>query len=905
MARKSSGSASSPRLPPLQPAVNHTSDFAAADTPSLSTPFKLDEGYSDETKTQVEKKDLAIPASDGWMTLQEWVLTHSETERAELAFNLLRTMRASTVASVIERLAPRLHMDPVLKLPPEITSEIFSYLDPQTLLMASLASRAWRNRISDSRLWKDLYINEGWKVDMDAVRTFEQEHSGLSSPQLRKSRSRHTDPDSGEPKQKKRVPPSWLNSRTTGSLGRKTRPENGQRHAAQEADNEGDLPMGDASTERSTLFSPEEQTTSPSRRRESHSGSTPLKLSGNGLSAATRRPNSSLLIRMPNGAAKVNWLHLYRLRRKLEENWAKGRFTNFQLPHPAHMEEAHQECVYAIQFTGKWLVSGSRDKTLRVWDLDTKRLWHPPLLGHTKSVLCLQFDPRPSEDIIISGSSDKSVIIWRFSTGEKLHEIAAAHDDSVLNLRFDERYIVTCSKDTLIKVWSRHQLSPADKDYPSMFFGTGVTYPSYIIDTAEMPSPVLEAELANGHMKSLAPFSLLMTIDGHTAAVNAIQLNEDEIVSASGDRLIKVWNLRNGACKKTVIGHEKGIACVQVDNRRIISGSNDDTVRIFDHASGAEVACLHGHGNLVRTVQAGFGDPPGAEETLRLEALAVDNAFRDAQRSGASVDLGPRALRRAGYTQNTTGSRDPRDIKALGAKIPPGGGGSRWARIVSGSYDESIIIWKKCKEGRWVVGQRLRQEDAATSAAYVVSDPAARAATTRSNAFAQQQQHLQNPGVAATQNQQTPTPTTAPASAPQAAGGGGALQTLQALTARLAGQAQQQPQPQPQPQTGPTPTPPAASRAQSQPPMNMNGIINPALHQPPHPLAPPQQQQQPHPRPRHHPRDASAVPTSRVFKLQFDAHKIICSSQDPRIVGWDFVGDDEELREACRFFMCL
>lgn len=82
MARKSSGSASSPRLPPLQPAVNHTADFAAADTPSLSTPFKLDEGYSDETKTQVEKKDLAIPASDEWMTLQEWVLTHSEAERA-------------------------------------------------------------------------------------------------------------------------------------------------------------------------------------------------------------------------------------------------------------------------------------------------------------------------------------------------------------------------------------------------------------------------------------------------------------------------------------------------------------------------------------------------------------------------------------------------------------------------------------------------------------------------------------------------------------------------------------------------------------------------------------------------------------------------------------------------------
>ncbi|PYH45307.1 F-box and WD domain protein [Aspergillus saccharolyticus JOP 1030-1] len=901
MARRSSRSAPSPLLPPHEPTDTYSAELP--DAPSLSATFRLDEGYSDETKSQAEK-DLAILAADEWMTLQEWVLTHSETERAELAYNLLRSMRASTVASVIERLAPRLHMDPVQKLPPEITSEIFSYLDPQTLLMAALASRAWRNRISDSRLWKDLYINEGWRVDMDAIRTFEQEHSGLTSPQLRKSRSRHTDPDSGEPKQKKRVPPSWLNSRIAETPGRKARQETGQRHDVQEADTEGDQYMGEASTERGTLFTPEQQMTSPTRRRESQSTMTQPKPTLTGPLATMRRPNSSLLIRMPNGAAKINWLHLYRLRRKLEENWAKGRFTNFQLPHPSHMEEAHQECVYAIQFTGKWLVSGSRDKTLRVWDLDTRRLWHPPLLGHTKSVLCLQFDPRPSEDIIVSGSSDKSVIIWRFSTGEKLHEIAAAHDDSVLNLRFDERYIVTCSKDTLIKVWSRHQLSAADKDYPSVFFGSGVTYPSYIVDTAEMPYPILEAEIANGHIQSLAPYTLLMTIDGHTAAVNAIQLNEDEIVSASGDRLIKVWNLRNGACKKTVIGHEKGIACVQVDNRRIISGSNDDTVRIFDHASGAEVACLHGHGNLVRTVQAGFGDPPGAEETLRLEALAVDNAFRDAQLAGTNVDLGPRALRRAGYQQNTTGSRDPRDIKALGAKIPPGGGGSRWARIVSGSYDESIIIWKKCKEGRWVVGQRLRQEDAAASAAYVAFDSAARAATARSNAFAQQQQqqqqqHPQGASAAAAAAQGQPTPTAAvPPPAPQG-GGGGPLQTLQALTARLAGQAQPQ-------QPGGT----VPSRAQPQPQPPVNGTVNPVLH--PHPPPPQQQQQQQHSqhhRPRHHQarndRDPSTIPTSRVFKLQFDAHKIICSSQDPRIVGWDFVGDDEELREACQFFRCL
>ncbi|PYH93015.1 WD40 repeat-like protein [Aspergillus ellipticus CBS 707.79] len=893
MARDTAQTPNIPRLRQLQGTASYPPEFTA---PSLSAPFKLDEGYSDETRSQPDKEAPAL-SPDDVMALPQWVLAHSEAERAELAYTLLRTLRASTVSSVVERLTPLLHMDPVLKLPPEITSEIFSYLDPRTLLTASLASRAWRSRIFDSRLWRELYLGEGWRVDIDALHTYEQEHSGLSSPQLRKSRSRYADPDLGEPKQKKRVPPSWLDSRATGSLDNHApvRGSGSGLPAAAEADTEGDHLMSDASNDRGTLFA-EQQSPMSSSRRESQSNSGNSKSSVQTAATTSRRPNSSMLLRMPNGAAKVNWPYLYQQRRRLEENWAKGNFTNFQLPHPSHMEEAHQECVYAIQFTGKWLVSGSRDRTVRVWDLQTKRLHHPPLVGHSKSVLCLQFDPRPSEDIIVSGSSDKSVIIWRFSTGEKLHEISPAHDDSVLNLRFDERYIVTCSKDKLIKVWNRRQLSPLDKDYPSVFQGSGVTYPSYIVDTSEIPSPILEAEIAKNHVRTLSPFSLLMILDGHTAAVNAIQLNEDEIVSASGDRLIKIWNLRNGSCKKTVIGHEKGIACVQFDSRRIISGSNDDTVRIFDHASGAEVACLHGHKNLVRTVQAGFGDPPGAEEALRLEALAVDNEFRDAQRSGANVDLGPSALRRAGYQQNTHGSRNPRDIKALGAKIPPGGGGSQWGRIVSGSYDESIIIWKKDNEGRWVVGQQLRQVEAAANASYGDLDTATRHAIARAyprpNAFAQQAAAVAAlvAGQQGQGQQQRQTPPRLPTAT---------LENTQPANPNTAEQQQQPPTGGPWTQAPLNPAtlvvpghhPPNAANPQQSPNRPPPHILNPALAAPNHRL-----------------RAANipaAPPTSRIFKLQFDAQKIICASQDPRIVGWDFAADDEDLREACQFFTGL
>lgn len=804
---------------------------------------------------------------------------------AEFAYSLLRSLSTATLAGVVDRLNPLLHMDPVVKLPPELTFQIFSYLDPRTLLTASLASRSWRSRILDSGLWRVLYINEGWRVDTRAIRNFEQEHAEAMSPQTRRSRPRYSEPDLGEPKHKRRVPPSWYDTRGADGQGSST--------GKVGPDSEGDHHMADAS-DRGTHTSLEK------------AGLASPSLAHNSISFLQPPLKSSLLTRTPNGPVRVNWVHLYKQRRRLEANWHHGRFTNFQLPHPSYPEDAHQECVYAIQFQGKWLVSGSRDRTVRVWDLETKRLWYPPLLGHLKSVLCLQFDPSPEEDVIISGSSDKSVILWKFSTGQKLHQITNAHADSVLNLKFDHRFLVTCSKDRTVKVWNRHELLPNDEDYPRICKGGGASYPSYIIDLNDIAPNMLEASIANGQIKALKAYSLIMIVEGHGAAVNAMQLHGDEIVTASGDRMIKVWNIRNGTCLKTLMGHEKGIACVQFDSRRIISGSNDNTVRIYDHISGAEVACLRGHNNLVRTVQAGFGDPPGADEALRMEAMEVETAFWKARQAGAPVHLGTSALRRAGYHSNTAGSRDPRDIRALGAKIPPGGGGSAWGRIVSGSYDESILIWHKDRDGAWSIGHRLRQADAAANAARGNLSDAARAA------IQAQVRHLQaaQAAVAApavqqapvTQNtnqptdqdtvEDTPTPPATdnnPPISPAPQDDGNAVAgPSTAPPATTAGTAANLP---------PQPTQPAVAAAP--PPMHPPAaVVAAAATTMPAQLGAAQQFHHPH-------RNRVPPPTSRVFKVQFDSRKIVCASVDPRIVGWDFACGDEEILEACQFFQGL
>jgi WD40 repeat protein len=67
-------------------------------------------------------------------------------------------------------------------------------------------------------------------------------------------------------------------------------------------------------------------------------------------------------------------------------------------------------CAIAIFPDDKRIVSGSQDKTIRVWETDTGE----PLLvleGHTEAVYAVAVFPDGS-DKIVSGSADKTIRVW-------------------------------------------------------------------------------------------------------------------------------------------------------------------------------------------------------------------------------------------------------------------------------------------------------------------------------------------------------------------------------------------------------------------------------------------------------------------------------------------------------------
>ncbi|CAK7214786.1 hypothetical protein SCUCBS95973_002252 [Sporothrix curviconia] len=705
-----------------------------------------DEGYSEDPLSASGSLAVSTKAASGDagaglpLAISRHISSLSVSAKIELTEALLQSLPTSAIAQIVEKLSPRLYIDFIRYLPAEICLNILGYLDPLSLIAVARSCRAWYSLSVDRKLWQRLYYLEGWKTIASELQRWEEIVN----------RDRPVPYEGGGHLSKRRA------------ISSSCRADGDRDHVMLDADRQwrSDMTAVDSVVEDGLTLSPIQtrdtdvpsavtsfSSTSTSSRKGKQRAVSPGRASA--TEPASSLPKPTLWAWDPVGDKyRMNWKHLYTLRRRLEANWEQGKYTNFQFPHPDHPEEAHVECIYTIQFNADYLVSGSRDHTIRIWNLHTRRLARRPLVGHRGSVLCLQFDSDPEEDLIVSGSSDSNVILWRFSTGEIIQRLHRAHREPVLNVKFDKNILVTCSKDKTIKVFNRRPLNPGDLGYSPGSDKTavnpvGINVKRYGYDDIN-------------HLPVKPPFTLIGSLEGHSAAVNAVQIYGREIISASGDRNVKIWDWSKQQCIRTLVGHSKGIACVQYDGRRIVSGSSDNEVKVFDRRTSLEVASLCRHSNLVRTVQAGFGDLPYSADEDEKAAARMDQRYLEAVQNG-TLSVNPpsssRHRRRNGGAGNNAshrahgndddeddddnGTLRPENIRFTGAKLPPGGGGGQYGRIVSGSYDTTIIIWRRDKRGLWKDQHHLKQEEAAAAAAATVTkNNAQRAARRAANAAA-------------------------------------------------------------------------------------------------------------------------------------------------------------------------
>jgi len=103
------------------------------------------------------------------------------------------------------------------------------------------------------------------------------------------------------------------------------------------------------------------------------------------------------------------------------------------------------------------LAVGYSDHFIRVYDLDTLQLKHE-WQGHANSVFTLRYSP--DGNFLLSGSRDARLKVWDVRSGYAQAAEVVAHMYAINHIEFspDGKHFVTCSMDKSIKVWDLEAL---------------------------------------------------------------------------------------------------------------------------------------------------------------------------------------------------------------------------------------------------------------------------------------------------------------------------------------------------------------------------------------------------------------------------------------------------------------
>ncbi|MGI2909362.1 protein kinase domain-containing protein [Tolypothrix sp. VBCCA 56010] len=256
-----------------------------------------------------------------------------------------------------------------------------------------------------------------------------------------------------------------------------------------------------------------------------------------------------------------------------------------------------ENCI-AISRDNSTLVSGSHDKTIKIWNLADGTLIRT-LTGHSNWVCSVAISP--DGQTLVSASADKTIKIWNLADGTLIRTLTG-HSTWVCSVAIspDGQTLVSGSFDKTIKIWNL-----ADGTLIRTLTGHSSSVDSVAI------SPDGQTLVSGSYDKTikiwnLADGTLIRTVTANYFSVDFVAISPDgqTLVSGSANNTIKIWNLADGTRIRTLPGDSNGVNSVAIspDGQTLVSGSANNTIKIWNLADGTRIRTLPGDSNGVNSV---------------------------------------------------------------------------------------------------------------------------------------------------------------------------------------------------------------------------------------------------------------------------------------------------------------
>nr|XP_058952852.1 kinesin-like protein KIF21A [Pocillopora verrucosa] len=114
------------------------------------------------------------------------------------------------------------------------------------------------------------------------------------------------------------------------------------------------------------------------------------------------------------------------------------------------LEPPHYDGVQSLALKGKYLFSGSRDNSIKKWNIETQQLIQHMTAAHKDWVCALDF--LHPQDVLLSGCRGGMLKLWRVETGAPVCEIKA-HRHPINAICTNSSCVFTASSDRLVRLW--------------------------------------------------------------------------------------------------------------------------------------------------------------------------------------------------------------------------------------------------------------------------------------------------------------------------------------------------------------------------------------------------------------------------------------------------------------------
>merc|ERR1712072_971442 len=265
----------------------------------------------------------------------------------------------------------------------------------------------------------------------------------------------------------------------------------------------------------------------------------------------------------------------------------QGDAMNYGVPKRCLTGHNHFVSDVVMSSDGQFALSGSWDKTLRLWDLNAG-ITTRQFVGHTKDVLSVAFSADNRQ--IVSGARDNTIRLWNTLGQCKYTITEECHTEWVSNVRFSPNtqnpIIVSCGWDKMVKVWNLTNCKLKTNHYGHTGYVNTVTVSSdgSLCASGGKDCKAMLWDLNEGkHLYTLDSGDIINTL--------TFSPNRYWLCAATGPS-IKIWDLESKSVvdelKPEVIslsGKARAADCISLawsaDGQTLFAGYTDNLIRVW------------------------------------------------------------------------------------------------------------------------------------------------------------------------------------------------------------------------------------------------------------------------------------------------------------------------------------